>query len=314
MNVLLDTVQQLQLANEVFRKQLMDAGIEPDPMPAAKFHPQLLMVSEDHDRTFLEENELMNVRSLETNQKIEHLSNELNNVAIAISQTINYVQLRYLTQMLDVVEHVTSQKRARAMSNSFLSDMLSRGLANSGALDGGQYRLKGGAIGDHRSQLIRQSISPMVLESLRGDPGSPDLIDTLTANRAAVPMPKFQYASPTSSQLRIFVPEPSKVHEYSAASSIGSMSRARSGTGSSIESGAASLKRSSSDISLNRSQYQRHRQPQQQQEQKKQQQQYRLARAGIKNACGVALQTIEPHRSISQQFLSPNTALLSTNN
>jgi len=50
------------------------------------------------------------------------------NAAIAIAQTINYVQLRYLTQMLDATEHVSTQKRTRAMSNTFLSDMLSRGV------------------------------------------------------------------------------------------------------------------------------------------------------------------------------------------
>ena len=78
MNSLLDTVQQLQLANEVFRKQLDDAGIEPDPMPAAQFHSDLLLVGKNLDRTFLEENELMKEKSLITNQKIAHLSTEIN--------------------------------------------------------------------------------------------------------------------------------------------------------------------------------------------------------------------------------------------
>ncbi|KAF9128585.1 hypothetical protein BGW39_004940 [Mortierella sp. 14UC] len=64
--------------------------------------------------------------------RISHLSTEINNVAIAISQTINYIQLRYLTQMLDAAEHVSSQRRTRAMSNSFLSDMLSRGVKKTG--------------------------------------------------------------------------------------------------------------------------------------------------------------------------------------
>ncbi|KAF9172662.1 hypothetical protein BGX21_002458 [Mortierella sp. AD011] len=90
MNSFLDTVQPIQFANENFRKQLMGAGIESDPIPATRFDSQQLL-----------------------------------NVAITFSQTVNYVQLRHLTQMLDVAEHVTSQEQIRAMSNSFLSDMLS---------------------------------------------------------------------------------------------------------------------------------------------------------------------------------------------
>ena len=78
MNSLLDTVQQLQIANETFRKQLMDAGIEPDPAPAARFHSDQLLVGENLDRTFLEQNEVMKEQSLITNQKISHLSSELN--------------------------------------------------------------------------------------------------------------------------------------------------------------------------------------------------------------------------------------------
>ncbi|KAF9105018.1 hypothetical protein BGX29_000830 [Mortierella sp. GBA35] len=132
MNLLLDTVQQLQLANEVFRKQLQDAGLDPDPMPAAEFPSRHLLVGENLDRTFLEENELMKEKLLITNQKIAHLSSEIDNVAIAISQTVNYAQLRYLTQMLDAAEHVSSQRRTRAMSNSFLSDKLSRGVKKTG--------------------------------------------------------------------------------------------------------------------------------------------------------------------------------------
>lgn len=91
MNSLLDTVQQLQLANEVFRKQLQDAGIEPDPMPAAQFHFRHLLVGKNLDRTFLEENEVMKEKSLITNQKISHLSTEINVSALALS-FIEHVQ------------------------------------------------------------------------------------------------------------------------------------------------------------------------------------------------------------------------------
>ncbi|KAK3847703.1 MAG: hypothetical protein J3R72DRAFT_509108 [Linnemannia gamsii] len=294
MNLLLDTVQQLQLANEVFRKQLHDAGIEPDPMPAAQFHPRHLLVGENLDRTFLEENELMQEKSLITNKKISHLSTEINNVAIAISQTINYVQLRYLTQMLDAAEHVSSQRRTRAMSNSFLSDMLSRGVKKTvpgqakntnsistqtptmlmsamqhqgmnnesstfrpleatlsksfsftssllnlaGLNNNGQgpteivYKLKGG-VTDDRSQLTRQGIPSLVIQDLKGNPVSPDSDDVVAANRANPPLPKFQYASPTTSQLRIFVPDSSNPgalgHNVNGCSlSIASGSRAGS--------------------------------------------------------------------------------------
>jgi hypothetical protein len=77
MNSLLDSVQQLELANEVFRKQLTDAGIEPDPMPAAQFHTHHLIVG-TMDRTFLEEDELIKEKSIVTNDKINHLNSELN--------------------------------------------------------------------------------------------------------------------------------------------------------------------------------------------------------------------------------------------
>ncbi|KAG9067923.1 hypothetical protein KI688_011514 [Linnemannia hyalina] len=332
MNSLLDTVQQLQLANEVFRKQLQDAGIEPDPMPAAEFHSQHLLVGENLDRTFLEENEVMKEKSLVTNQKISHLSTEINNVAIAISQTVNYVQLRYLTQMLDAAEHVSSQSRTRAMSNSFLSDMLSRGVKKTGPAakntnsistqtpamlmsslqqqgnnngsatfrslettlsksfsftnsilnlaglnNNGQghteiiYKLKGG-VTDDRSQLTRQGIPPLVIQDLKGNPASPDSEDVMAANRANPPIPRFQYASPTTSQLRIFVPDsnnPGAFGHSSGASvcnmSIASGSRSGSvlngledhggdgggvGIGGGIGGGLGQFRRSSSDVSL----------------------------------------------------------------
>ncbi|KAF8993460.1 hypothetical protein BGZ52_012429, partial [Haplosporangium bisporale] len=78
MNSLLDTVEQLQMANEAFRKQLMDAGIEPDPTPAVTYHSHHLLMDENEDRTVLEENELIKEKSLITNQKIAHLSSEIN--------------------------------------------------------------------------------------------------------------------------------------------------------------------------------------------------------------------------------------------
>lgn len=78
MNSLLDTVQQLQMANEVFRKQLKDAGIEPDPKPAVEYHWHHLLMGENDDRTVLEENELIQEKSIITNQKIAHLSSEIN--------------------------------------------------------------------------------------------------------------------------------------------------------------------------------------------------------------------------------------------
>jgi len=77
MNSLLDTVQQLQMANETFREQLMDAGIEPDPSPAAQFHSHHLLVGEHQDNTYLEENDRMKEQSLVVNQKIAHLSTEI---------------------------------------------------------------------------------------------------------------------------------------------------------------------------------------------------------------------------------------------
>ncbi|KAG0343966.1 hypothetical protein BG004_004863 [Podila humilis] len=314
MNSLLDTVEQLQMANEVFRKQLMDANIEPDPNPAVAYHSHHLMVGENHDRTVLEENELIKEKSLITNQKIAHLSSEINNAAIAISQTINYVQLRYLTQMLDAAEHVSSQSRTRAMSNSFLSDMLSRGVKKAEPLQaknttsistqtppsvltalqlqqqiaavGGncpyerklsksfsftssllnlaglnhphhhhhhyqngnmeiQYRSKGGAL-DDRSQLIhcRSGIPPVIVQDLKGSPKSPESIDLLaTSRRDNAQLPKFQYASPTTSQLRLFVPEGIGHHTPSSVSN-------RSRDGSMHQGEDGSLRRSQSDISL----------------------------------------------------------------
>ncbi|KAK3837050.1 MAG: hypothetical protein JOS17DRAFT_732937 [Linnemannia elongata] len=301
-------------------------------MPAAQFHFRHLLVGKNLDRTFLEENEVMKEKSLITNQKISHLSTEINNVAIAISQTINYVQLRYLTQMLDAAEHVSSQRRTRAMSNSFLSDMLSRGVKKTGPAakntnsistqtpamlmsnlqhqginngsatfrsfettisksfsfttsllnltglnNNGQgpteiiYKLKGGAT-DDRSQLTRQGIPPLVIQDLKGNPASPDSEDILAANRANPPIPRFQYASPTSSQLRIFVPDsnnPGAFGHSSGASacnmSIANGSRAGSvlngledhgengggtGIGGGTGGGLGQFRRSSSDISL----------------------------------------------------------------
>ncbi|KAG0099828.1 hypothetical protein BGZ93_005759 [Podila epicladia] len=307
MNSLLDTVQQLQMANEVFRKQLKDAGIEPDPKPAVEYHSHHLLVGEDDDRTVLEENELIQEKSIITNQKIAHLSSEINNAAIAISQTINYVQLRYLTQMLDAAEHVSTQKRTRAMSNSFLSDMLSRGVKKAGPLQAKnttsiatqtppsiltalqlqqaesstfrplesklnksfsftssllnlaglntqnnststselQYRLKGRAL-DDRSQLIhcRPGIPPVIVQDLKGSPRSPEPIDLL-ANSRVVPIPKFQYASPTTSQLRIFVPDGfgHMASSVSSGSQSGSMHN-----GSSGEDGL--MRQSAPDVSL----------------------------------------------------------------
>ncbi|KAF9994654.1 hypothetical protein BGZ80_007751, partial [Entomortierella chlamydospora] len=202
-NSLLDTVQQLQLTNEVFRKQLMD--------------------------------------------------------------TINYVQLRYLTQVLDAAEHITSQKQTRAMSNSFLSDMLSRGVKKTGPLqpkntctmatqtppaastslqlrqqqllqqqvlrqlnpsegklsksftfssslfnltgnndeNGIKYKLRGGALSYDRSQVSCQPIPPVVVR----EPDSPDSVDILAVNRGDVSTLTFLYASPTTSQLHIVVPD-----------------------------------------------------------------------------------------------------------
>ncbi|KAF8942108.1 hypothetical protein BGZ47_006807 [Haplosporangium gracile] len=321
MNSLLDTVQQLQLANEVFREQLQDAGIEPDPMPATEFHSRHLLVGENLDRTFLEENELMKEKSLITNQKISYLSTEINNVAIAISQTINYVQLRYLTQMLDAAEHVSSQRRTRVMSNSFLSDMLSRGVKKTGSAakntnsvstqtpamlmsslqqqglnngnatfrphetslsksfnftsflnlaglnDNGQgsaeiiYKLKGG-VTDERSQLTRQGVPNLVVQGLKGNPASPDSEDIAAANRANLPVPKFQYASPTSSQLQIFVPDVNNpgAFGHSRGASACNMSIASGSRSGSVLDGlenhggehgdGGQFRRSSSDISL----------------------------------------------------------------
>ncbi|KAF9357317.1 hypothetical protein BGX26_003922 [Mortierella sp. AD094] len=407
MNSLLDTVQQLQLENEVFRKQLMDAGIEPDPMPAAQFHSQQLLVGESLDRTFLEENELIKEKSLVTNQKISHLSSDLNNVAIAISQTINYVQLRYLTQMLDAAEHVTSQKRTRAMSNSFLPDMLSRGVKKAGPLqpkntctmatqtpptvltslqlqqqqqfqqqcmqqqqlfqqqvlqlqlqpsnsssifkplDGKlsksftfsaslfnlaglngnsnndennmsmdiQYKLRGGALGDDRSQVSRQPIPPVVVQDLKGEPGSPDSADILAANRGVAPIPKFQYASPTTSRLRIVVPDDPlerRTINNASGSQAGSVHHGVVGAGStlSIDGMEGCLRRSNSELCLTQLQ-----------------QQQGLVKTGGKypypythssksssSQHSVVISTSGLSRSMSQQFLSPEMAILYSNN
>ncbi|KAI8602298.1 hypothetical protein EDD21DRAFT_352899 [Dissophora ornata] len=345
MNSLLDTVQQLQIANETFRKQLMDAGIEPDPEPATQFHSHQLLVGENLDRTFLEQNEVMKEQSLITNQKISHLSSELNNVAIAISQTINYVQLRYLTQMLDAAEHVTSQKRSRVMSNSFLSDMLSRGVKKAGPLQpkntitsatqtpptllsvlqlqqqqkfeqefmqqhlalkpldtklskssfsfsnsllslaglshsdngdgskGMQYRLKGQLM-DDRSQFGRSGIAPGLMHELKGSPTSPDSADIRAASRCSTPATKFQYASPTTSQLRIIVPD------------VKTPCMASGPLASAHYSAEGSLRWSSSDASLAQS-----------------------AQQQLLSVRGADL-----HRPTSQQFLSPDMAILYNNN
>lgn len=77
LNTLLDTVKELQIANEIFRKQLQDAGVEPDPMPAARFHSHQMLVGENFERTFLEENEVLKEKSLITNQKIACLSTDI---------------------------------------------------------------------------------------------------------------------------------------------------------------------------------------------------------------------------------------------
>ncbi|KAG0047484.1 hypothetical protein BGZ83_007454 [Gryganskiella cystojenkinii] len=400
MNSLLDTVQQLQVSNEIFRKQLQDAGIEPDSAPAARFHSHLLLVGENLDRTFLEENEVLKEKSLVTNQKITSLSTEISNAAIAISQTINYVQLRYLTQMLDAAEHVSSQKRSRAMSNSFLSDMLSRGVKKTGSSGGAvkstntiatqthvssvltalqqqqlqqgsllhqnfggsctsfrpletkltksfsfsssllnlaglslggssnqdeveiMYRLKGGAMDDRSQMLSRQGIPPVIVQDLKGSPGSPESIDKITANRKAAPQPKFQYASPTTSQLRIFVPDVNP-HAFGqmTASSVASGSRAGSvhsgGMNSASVEGPLRPRRSSSDISLMMTD----------QQQQYQQQQVAGLSPKVEHIGGkypyphvhasrpssqksMTTTSSSLHRSMSQQFLSPEMAFL----
>ncbi|KAF9902945.1 hypothetical protein EC991_004366 [Linnemannia zychae] len=385
MNLLLDTVQQLQLANEVFRKQLHDAGIEPDPMPAAQFHSRHLLVGENLDRTFLEENELMKEKSLITNQKISHLSTEINNVAIAISQTINYVQLRYLTQMLDAAEHVSSQRRTRAMSNSFLSDMLSRGVKKAGPTqakntntistqtpamlmsalqqqqgmnngstsfrpleatlsksfsftssllnlaglnNNGQgpteimYKLKGG-VTDDRSQLTRQGIPNLVIQDLKGSPASPDTADVAAANRANPPLPKFQYASPTTSQLRIFVPDSSNPGAFAGGSRAGSVMNGFEDHGDQQGGGVGQFRRSSSDVSLQMAGLQNQMQPQQNSQGPvrtggKYPYPYHPSSSSSSNLSSRApsqraLSFTAPNnlpRSTSQQFLSPEMAIL----
>ncbi|KAF9217570.1 hypothetical protein BGZ59_002991 [Podila verticillata] len=358
MNSLLDTVEQLQMANEAFRKQLMDAGIEPDPTPAVTYHSHHLLMDENEDRTVLEENELIKEKSLITNQKIAHLSSEINNAAIAISQTINYVQLRYLTQMLDAAEHVSTQKRTRVMSNSFLSDMLSRGVKKAGPLQAKnttsiatqtptdlqvgssnplenkqnksfsftssllnlaglnshpsemQYRLKGGAT-DDRSQLIhcRPGIPPVIVQELKGSPKSPEAIDLLAQSRVNTPLPKFQYASPTTSQLRIFVPDG---FSHRTASSVSSGSQ----NGSILNgysSGGGSLRRSSSEISLLMSGQSPRQSPNS-----------GLVRTGGKYpypynyssrpSSQKSMTNTSLHRAMSQQFLTPETAIHHSHN
>ncbi|GJJ79037.1 hypothetical protein EMPS_11396 [Entomortierella parvispora] len=390
MNTLLDTVKELQIANEVFRKQLKDAGVEPDPMPAASYHPEQILVGENLERTFLEENEVLKEKSLITNQKIACLSTEISNTAIAISQTINYVQLRYLTQMLDAAEHVSTQKRSRAMSNTFLSDMLSRGvkktpgststtfqpakltstiatqtqasaseqqqevflqqnfrgatnavgsstfrpseaklsktfsfsssLLNLTGLGGGHgevdmmYRLKGGVM-DDRSQLSgRTGIPPVIVQDLKGRPPSPESIDRVTANRKTPPQPKFQYASPTTSQLRIFVPDASS-HMFGqmTASSVGSGSQ----TGGSVHSASSErplrLRRSSSDVSL--MMVGQHQQPtvglSPQMERVGGKYPYPYVHASRPPSQRSTRTTSSSlHRTMSQQFLSPEMAFL----
>ncbi|KAG0348554.1 hypothetical protein BGZ54_004590, partial [Gamsiella multidivaricata] len=308
MNSLLDTVKQLQVANEAFRKQLQGAGIEPDPTPAAHFHSEELLVGENMDRTYLEENERLKEQSL--------------NAAIAISQTINYVQLRYLTQMLDAAEHVSSQKRTRAMSNSFLSDMLSRGVkkssnssvsqtkttsavatqtppttfptqqlrqqhplattttttgfhnpssqlhknsslssslfslaglhGSSGADKSIQYRLRGSIVDDRSRSKYRQGIAPDVFHDLRGSPTAPSSTDLLAAGLAAAPtpLPKFQYASPTSSQLRMVISDGASCKSMSVASGSRASSIHRGAGGSIASAEGSPLRRSTSEFSL----------------------------------------------------------------
>jgi len=231
--------------------------------------------------------------------------------------------------MLDAAEHVSTQKRTRAMSNTFLSDMLSRGVKKSSGststtfppakltntiatqtqvsapsgqqqqefflqqnfggahgsstfrpletklnksfsfsssllhltgFGGGHeevdimYRLRGGVMDDRSRLLGRTGIPPMIVQDLKGGgggPRSPGSTDQLTANRKAVPQPKFQYASPTTSQLRIFVPDASS-HPFGhmTASSASTGSSAGGSVHSASAEGPLRLRRSSSDVSL----------------------------------------------------------------
>lgn len=263
--------------------------------------------------------------------------------------------------MLDAAEHVSTQKRTRVMSNSFLSDMLSRGVKKAGplqaknttsiatqtppmdlaALQAGsstfhpldtklnksfsftssllnlaglnnttnaseiQYRLKGGAL-DDRSQLIhcRSGVAPVIVQELKGSPKSPKATDLLDTSRVNAPLPKFQYASPTTSQLRIFVPGPRTASSVSSGSQNGSIRNGCSSAGS----GNGSLRRSSSEISLLISD-QSPRQP------------YNngLARTGgrypypynntSRPPSQKSMTNTSLHRAMSQQFLSPEMAI-----
>ncbi|KAG0239730.1 hypothetical protein BGW41_007530 [Actinomortierella wolfii] len=220
MNELLDTVQELQLANECFRRQLKEADIEPNPTPAAEFHSQFFF-DDDLERSIIEQNQLVNDRSLASNKHIAVLSTEITNSCVAISQTINHMQLQFLKQTLHSVEHVAVQKRTRAMSNSFLSDMLGR----DDQLH--QFRLKGrtltGWMMDDRSQSIthRSGVNQNIVQDLKGGPASPVNAEAEDAisNKHLVPAPRFQYASPTTSQLRIIVPDVSALGHSSTSSS-----------------------------------------------------------------------------------------------
>ncbi|KAG0237333.1 hypothetical protein BGW42_001253 [Actinomortierella wolfii] len=332
MNELLDTVQELQLANECFRRQLKEADIEPNPTPAAEFHSQFFF-DDDLERSIIEQNQLVNDRSLASNKHIAVLSTEITNSCVAISQTINHMQLQFLKQTLHSVEHVAVQKRTRAMSNSFLSDMLGRGVKKHGAnisshhhhhhihssdhhshhqgrtvtastqtppsimtsfrsaeeqqqfqqflmyqqqVRGGgssgpggsslggsrftqsllslvglqhhhnhhiasdkddqlhQFRLKGrtltGWMMDDRSQSIthRSGVNQNIVQDLKGGPASPVNAEAEDAisNKHLVPAPRFQYASPTTSQLRIIVPDvPALGHSSTTSSTTSSISR-----------------------------------------------------------------------------------------
>lgn len=290
--------------------------------------------------------------------------------------------------MLDAAEHVSTQKRTRAMSNTFLSDMLSRGvkktpgsttfppakLTNTIAtqtqvstlsglqqqqevflqqnfggtagsstfrpletklnksfsfsssllnlaglnLGGGHdevdmmYRLKGGVIDDRSWLLGRTGIPPVIVQDLKdgsGSPRSPVPLGQVTANMKAAPQPKFQYASPTTSQLRIFVPDASGYP-------FGQMTASSVTSGGSINSDGAErplrLRRSSSDISMMT-------------DQNRQQVlglSPRMEKVGGKypyphvhksrpsSQKSVTMTSSSLHRTMSQQFLSPEMAFL----
>ncbi|KAG0269889.1 hypothetical protein DFQ27_001733 [Actinomortierella ambigua] len=349
MNDLLDTVQELQLANECFRRQLKAADIEPDATPAADFHSQYLIADDDDDieRSILEENKRIGERSKMSNKYISAMSTEITNSCVAISQAVNCMQLRFLTQALHAAEHVTTQTRSKAMSNSFLSDMLSRGVKKhstaltgpyphysntmdhstrmhhphhlqhasrtvaastqtppsittplrtleeqqqfqlcqrgAGSLGGSsrftqsllnlvglqhycsmsghphasllhqpclcsassqlyatekeqllyqlQYRGRSmsmvdrGRLDDRSQSIVRRSGVPTtIVQDLKGGPSSPvnTQLEDAISNKHLVPVPKFQYASPTTSQLRIVVPDVSFLGIPSTSSSSSS--------------------------------------------------------------------------------------------